>query len=499
MSFHELSHVLGASLFAGEGKQNVLSGTEGFTSVSVDSREVLPGALFVALKGAANDGHYFVDSAFKAGACGAMVALSAMENSGLGLFGLAKKYNRVLVAVDDTLKGLQNAAAAYLRQFSGLTRIGITGSVGKTTTKEIAAAIASQEKRVVMNEGNLNSETGLPLSVFNVRAHHELGIFEAAMNHPGEIADLAKILNPHIALITNIGSAHIGFIGSRQAIAEEKKQIFSEFDGTNTAMIPAEDDFRDFLAKNVRGRTVFYGASTLPAYGGARDLGLNGIEIIWDGEPVRLCLPGIFNLPNALAAAALAMELRLGSLSVCRGFESVKPIFGRGEIFNGRSTLIRDCYNSNPEGAEAVLDFCDSLEWPGRKIYVMGAMLEMGEVSDNVHAALGKRLSSSRADIVFLFGEEMRAAAEVLDRESKTQSHKEECAGTQGVYPAVCSPKKPSFFFTIDMGELSKALDNCIKKGDLVLLKGSRGYAMEELTGVLTGYPDKELGAGHVS
>jgi len=372
-------------------------------------------------------------------------------------------------------------------------KIGITGSAGKTTTKEIAAAIIRQEKQLVMNKGNLNSETGLPLSVFNVRSYHEVGIFEAGMNRRGEIAELAKVLNPDIALITNIGSAHIGILGSREAIAEEKKQIFSEFTGTNTALIPNDDDYRDFLAKDVRGKKLFYGASSLPGLGAVRDLGLEGTEISWEGEKVHFGLPGKFNVANALAAVALALELPVSSSSVRSGLESVKPLFGRGEILYGRSTLIRDCYNANPESVKAALDFCDSLEWKkGRKIYVMGSMLELGDISEETHAALGRRLADSRADMIFLYGEETRPAADVLENLSRLRT---EGSGAEAQRDDAPTPH----FYTRDMGELSRALDAYIKNGDLVLLKGSRGCALESLTEILTQERTAEKGARDVS
>ena len=474
MSFSGLSQALGARLFTWEGKEGTGFSSGGFSSVSIDSRTVLPGALFVALRGGVLDGHRFIDAAFKAGASGAMIALSALEDQSLALNGLLRKWKKVLIAVEDTLKGLQDAARIYLGQFANLIKIGITGSSGKTTTKEIAAAIIGQEKSVVMNKGNLNSETGLPLSVFDVRSHHEVGIFEAGMNRQGEIAELAGVLNPKLALITNIGSAHIGILGSRDRIAEEKKKIFSGFDAGNTALIPAEDDYRDFLAMNVPGRKVFYGASTLPALGAVRDLGLEGSEIIWDGMAVRFGLPGKFNLHNALAAAALAQELKVSSESIRRGLESVRPLFGRGEILSGRATLIRDCYNSNPESALEALDFCDSLEWPGRRIYVMGAMLELGDISEEAHAALVRHLVSSRADRVFLFGEEIRRAVLAMG-------------------------EKGNFFHTCDMEELSRAVDNYVEDGDLVLLKGSRGCALEQLTDIILSGTGREkifLGRG---
>jgi UDP-N-acetylmuramoyl-tripeptide--D-alanyl-D-alanine ligase len=461
MSFSELSHAIGAQLFAGEGKQG-----EGFSSVVIDSRAVNSRALFVALRGSALDGHRFVDAAFRAGASGAMVALSSLADQSLSLSSTARSWNRVLIAVEDTLKGLQDAARVYLKQFKNLIRIGITGSTGKTTTKEIAAAIMGQEKSVVMNKVNLNSETGLPLSVFDVKSHHEVGVFEAGMNRPGEIAELARVLNPDLALITNIGSAHIGILGSRKEIAKEKKKIFSEFTGANTALIPAEDDFRDFLAEDIRGRAVFYGASSLPGLGGVKSLGLEGTEIVWEGGAAGFGLPGKFNLSNALAAIALAMEIPVSPASVRRGLESVKPLFGRGEILYGRTTLIRDCYNSNPESSASALDFCDSLEWPGRRVYVLGSMLELGENSAEAHAALGRRLASSRGDMIFLFGDEIRPAADAL-----------------GNIP---------FFYSSDKDELSLAIEKYAKEGDLVLLKGSRGCELETLTEML-------LGDDHVS
>jgi UDP-N-acetylmuramoyl-tripeptide--D-alanyl-D-alanine ligase len=464
MTFLELSHAIGGRLFAGEGKQAGEEWPADFSSVSIDSRKLSQGSLFVALRGNSLDGHQFVNAAFEAGAAGAMVAFSAMEDSNLGLSALAQKWGRVLVAVEDTLKGLQEAARVYLGQFKDLVRIGITGSAGKTTTKEIAAAIIGQEKSVVMNKGNLNSETGLPLSVFEVRSHHEVCVFEAAMNKKGEISDLARILNPHFALITNIGSAHIGILGSREAIAEEKKQIFSQFTGSNTALIPMDDKYRDFLAKDIRGRTVFYGASALSSLANVRDLGIQGTEIVWDGEKVRFGLPGKFNLNNAIAAAALAQELSLSASSIRRGIESVKPLFGRGEVFYGRTTLIRDCYNASPESVMEALDFCESLEWSGRKVYVMGSMLELGELSREAHENLGKYLVSSGAAGIFLFGEEIRPAADILLEDSTRQ-----------------------IMYTANMDELSAMLDAYIEKGDLVLLKGSRGCALESLTEILTG------------
>jgi UDP-N-acetylmuramoyl-tripeptide--D-alanyl-D-alanine ligase len=457
MSFEELAGAVEARslLLPGRGKE----GGEGFSSVSVDSRKLEEGALFVALAGTKADGHLFVENAFRAGACAAMVAESRMGV--LNLAHAAGKLGKVLVVVEDTLQGLQDAAAFYLGKFKRLIRVGVTGSTGKTTTKEIAAAMIGSEKKVVMNSGNRNSETGLPLSVFNVRSDHEVGIFEAGMNRRGEIGELARVLKPHIALITNVGSAHIGIVGSKDLIAEEKKNIFSCFTGRETALIPSGDEYSRFLARDVRGKTVFYGPEEFPELGTVRDLGLEGSEISWDGEKVRFGLPGNFNLKNVLAAAAIAREIPVSSAAIRRGLESIKPLFGRGEILTGKTTVIRDCYNSSPESLEAAVDFCDNLTWPGRRLYVIGAMLELGKDSEEAHRQMGRLLSASIAEKIFFFGAETETAAAVLF--------------SRGI----------PCFYTDSMDDLVRALENYIRPGDLVLLKGSRGCALEQLTPVL--------------
>jgi UDP-N-acetylmuramoyl-tripeptide--D-alanyl-D-alanine ligase len=445
-------------------------GGPGFASVCIDSRKAKEDALFVALPGSVQDGHCYVEAAFKAGAVCALVEDEKLAEKALGLAETAEKYGRGLVAVKSTLKALQDAARAYVERFPGLLRVGITGSSGKTTTKEIAAAIIGREKKVVMSQGNLNSETGLPLSVFEVRPWHEVGVFELGMNRRGEIAELAGVLKPNVALITNIGSAHIGLIGSKAGIAEEKKNIFAEFSGAETALIPGDDEYRDFLARGIRGKVSFYGLDGVAL---SRDLGLSGSEITWAGEKVRFTLPGKHNVRNALAAAAIAREVPVSDLAIREGLASVKALFGRSEILEGRVTVIRDCYNANPESSAQALAFCDGLEYRGRKVYVMGSMLELGENSPGAHRELGRLLAASRADKVFLYGEETEAAAGEMEAALAALPANEE-----GGVP---------FFHTNSMEQLARELRDFIRKGDLVLLKGSRGCALEGLTGMLLG------------
>ncbi|MDR1025130.1 MAG: UDP-N-acetylmuramoyl-tripeptide--D-alanyl-D-alanine ligase [Treponema sp.] len=446
-------------------------GQPGFTSVCIDSRKAKPGSLFVALAGSVQDGHRYVEAAFKAGASCALVECSKLEDPALGLNETVQRYGRVLIAVKDSLRALQDAAAAYLEKFPNLVKIGITGSSGKTTTKEIAAAIIGEEMATVMNPLNLNSETGLPLAVFEVRDFHRAGIFELGMNRRHEIAELAGILKPHIALVTNIGLSHIGKIGSCRGIALEKKWIFYYQKETDYALIPADCEFREVLAEGLKGTLRFYGPENLEGLGPVRDLGLSGAEIVWAGEKVHFRLPGKHNLADAVAAIAIAREMGAGDAAIRRGLESVRPLFGRSEIFTGDMTVVRDCYNANPESTAAAIEFCDALEYPGRKVYVLGSMLELGDASRAAHRDLALALTRSAADMVFLYGSEMEQAAAVLSENS-----------------GAAAERKPiRFFHTNDMDELSSGLTGYLEPGDLVLVKGSRGCALERLDPVLLG------------
>jgi UDP-N-acetylmuramoyl-tripeptide--D-alanyl-D-alanine ligase len=462
MDFDDLSRGIGAKVvfFSSQNETH----ERGFSSVSIDSRDVKPGALFVALNGTVVDGHRFVEAAFKAGAAAAMVTEDAYQSNLFGIKDDAEKVGGVLVVVENTLKALQDAARVYLEQFPKLIKIGITGSSGKTTTKEIAAAIISCEKKVVMNPGNYNSETGLPLSVFLVRAENEVGIFEMGMNRAGEIAELAAILKPNIALITNIGVAHIGMIGTKERIAEEKKSIFSRFVGNEIALILEQDEYASYLADGVNGEVRMFGPSSLDGLEGYSDLGINGTELIWEGCKTRFGLPGRFNFLNALAGIAISQAIPVRAKAVKHGLESVKPLFGRGEIIKGDVTVLRDCYNANPEAVLAAIDFSDSIEWNGRRIYVIGSMLELGNDSELFHKKIGEALAASKAEKVFLFGKETIPALEVFE-----------------------ASKTISVFHTNEMETLSKAVLENIRTGDFFLLKGSRGTALEKLADVIIG------------
>jgi UDP-N-acetylmuramoyl-tripeptide--D-alanyl-D-alanine ligase len=427
------------------------------SSVVVDSRKVEAGALFAALPGEKTDGHAYVSAALRSGA--ACILARSDRRASLEASLAAPSVGTALVFVPDVLPALQALAAAYRRRFASLVRIGITGSSGKTTTKECVAAILGRSRSVVLNPGNLNSDIGLPLSMFSIEAGHEVGVFEMGMNRAGEMGEIATVYEPDIALITNVGTAHIGILGSRRAIAEEKKRIFSRFDGRQAGFVWEADDYNAFLKEGVRGDVSDFGPKSTAGLRILRDRGLSGYELEWRGRAFRFPLPGSHNLLDAIGALAAAKRAGASDDDVAEGLGAVKPLFGRSEILEGQYTIVRDCYNSNPDSARAAIELCDSISREGRRVYVLGSMLELGAESESAHRALGELAGRSSADALFFFGEESRPAFEAA-----------RLAGFRGL--AV---------FETDFDGLKAALRAYIAPGDLALLKASRGMALERL------------------
>lgn len=453
-----------------------ISGTaeKGFSSVTTDSRKVSAGSLFVPLMGEFQDGHKYVAEAAAAGASVIFVDKSHVSSCGREFREISGNRGTVFVAVNNTLSALQQAAGFYVSLFPDLLKVAVTGSSGKTTAKEMLAAVFSRKFNTVKNEGNLNSETGLPLSVFNIRPEHQAGVFELGMNRRNEIAETARVLRPKLGLVTNIGSAHIGILGSRRAIAEEKKNIFSFFDDTCTGFVPSSDDFAYFLADIPSGKVLFYGYPGKPGITEAEDLGLEGFRIKYEGLDIFLHLPGRYNLQNAAGVVALASYAGFSPAEIKAGLESVRALPGRTEILDisddrRRLTVIKDCYNANPDSMIHVLDFCAGLPRSGRLVFVLGSMLELGKESESAHRQAVEKAFSAGADAVFLFGEEMVSAWEKSAEENGRNK-----SGT-------------AVFIPEDIGELSRKLSDFLKDGDTVLLKASRGMALERVLPALRG------------
>ena len=434
------------------------------TSVCADSRKATPGCLFVALPGERTDGHAFLRQVASAGASVLLVSREQAARRSEEIADLAARHGVGVIAVPDTLAGLQDLARQHMRNLPAVTRIGVTGSNGKTTTKEIIGAVLSRAAATAMNEGNLNSDIGLPLACFAVDSSHRYAVLEMGMNRRGEMDVLADIVRPDLGLITNIGTAHIGILGSQEGIAKEKKKIFAHFDGRQTALLPEDESFRAFLSEGVRGKILFYGPRSTPGYGGSESLGLGGTLIHWEGFRIRFPLFGPHNLANAIGAISVARELGVPNAEIRDGLEAVTPLFGRSQIITGPVTVIVDCYNANPDSMSAALSFVEELPWTGRKIAVLGGMRELGQESYPAHRALGERLRGSRLDALYLFGDEMKPAWEAVEDapvRARTQWH-------------------------IDLDVLGAEIESSITEGDLVLLKGSRGLELERLLPRLT-------------
>jgi UDP-N-acetylmuramoyl-tripeptide--D-alanyl-D-alanine ligase len=438
------------------------AGPDEVQSVVIDSRKAGKGSLFVALAGERTDGHNYIEAVLKQGAVAVLVQPSWLtENSSLVQ---AWESQVCFAAVEDTLRGLQNLAKGYRDSFDELTVVGVTGSNGKTTTKEIVQSILSRSGASICNEGNLNSDSGLPLSIFNIQSHHRYAILEMGMNRIGEMASLARVARPDFVLVTNVGTAHIGMIGSRQGIAEEKKAVFSQFDGKQTAFLNEADPYSDFLAQGILGRVVKYGPHVTDGYEYLGDEGIYGQRLALFGREIRFPLPGLYNVVNALGAVALARVLGFSEEDIAQGLETCSGGFGRAEVLQGESiTLFRDCYNANGDSMAASLELFGGTDSHRSKIVVLGDMGELGKESLSIHQAVLDQALSFSFRGVFLLGENFQEAWEKRNEEN------------DGVH----------VFGNFE--NLQSALLDFVHKDDLILLKGSRTMALERLSEPLLG------------
>jgi UDP-N-acetylmuramoyl-tripeptide--D-alanyl-D-alanine ligase len=446
-----------------------------FTNVVTDSRNVTDRSLFVPLIGEFQDGHKYIPGAIEKGASVVFAARSSFDENPDGYIELCNKHpDTAFILVLNTLTALQKAAEAYVAKFPDLIRVSVTGSSGKTTTKEICASVLGQKYKLVCNKGNLNSETGLPLSCFEIRSEHQLALLEMGMNRVNEIGELAQTFKPQYGVITNIGTAHIGMLGSRQKIAEEKKKIFNFLEKDGTAVIPAADDFADFLAEGVKGRIVYYGKDVKNnGIEFVSDDGIDGTTFKVDGVTVHLSIPGVYNYLNALAAVELGRALGLGAAQIKKGIEDVKPLSGRSHILKGKYTVLEDCYNANPDSMEKAVEFAGSVKISGKKIFVLGSMLELGEESCEAHKKAGLEAVKGGADMIVFVGKEMLAGYEAAKNCGQ---------GTENLRLEYFENHSDE-----DMKAVCKVITDFALPGDFILLKASHSIALDRLVPLLNG------------
>jgi len=435
----------------------------GISRVTIDSRTAREGSMFVPLPGRFADGHSYLEDAVSRGATAVLIAKQFEREHREDVSSLRERYPFAYLVVPDVLRCLQDIARYYLGKFPNLTKIGVTGSNGKTTTKEMVGAILRRHAAAYATQGNLNSEIGLPLSVFELDQTHRYGVFEMAMNHRGEMEILADILRPDVGLITNIGRAHVGLVGSQEKIAEEKKKIFSRFTGRQQAFLPEHDSYLEFLSRGVNGRVHLFGRFSTPGVTGVTDNGVDGSVLHWHGYDVHIALPGEHNVLNALGAISVGLELGVAPAEIVAALETVLPQFGRSEVIRGRVTVIQDCYNANPDSVKQSITSVDRMPWNGRKILVLGAMKELGDQTEVLHREIAQFAARARVDVICFVGPEMTA-----------------------VRDEVAAADFRGLILSADTTEAIRAdLVAEVREGDLVLLKGSRSMSLEQLTPAL--------------
>ena len=374
-----------------------------FAGVSTDSRKINRGELFIALRGDVFDGHGFIATAKERGAVAAVVdaaGAASLQECGLSL-----------LAVADTRLALGALAAAWRSRFS-LPVIAVTGSNGKTTTKEMIASIlkSAYGDAVLVTQGNFNNDIGLPLTLLNLDASHRAAIIEMGMNHPGEIAYLARITRPSVALVTNAQRAHLEGMGTIEMIATEKGSVFVELDPQGVAVFLADDQWAALWRKQCADRRIMNYSFEHPADVTGRYLthGLeNQLEISVGGEQIEvsLALPGAHNARNALGAATVAVAAGIPLLAVRDGlntFEGIKGRLQRRPGLNG-AVLLDDTYNANPDSVRAGIDVLAATV--GKKVLVLGDMGEIGDMTGQFHDEVGGYAKSQGIDLLLALGE----------------------------------------------------------------------------------------------
>lgn len=423
---------------------------------SIDSRTLNPGDLFIALPGERFDGHDYVQTALEKGAVAAIVQAGRASEAD----------SRRLLQVEDTLHALQSLGAAA-RRLWGKPLLAVTGSVGKTTTKEILAHLLAARFRVMKSTGNLNNHIGLPLQLLKLEAEHDLAVVEMGMNHAGEIRALGTLAHHDLAVVTCVAPVHLEFFESLADIARAKYEIIETLHPGGVAVLNADDDYVSQFGRDFKGKVVTFGIRRA-ADVSAQNVKLNGVagsefELVAGSvhEPVKLPLVGAHSIYNALAAAAAAMERGVPPSQAAAALATLRPSEKRGQILELRgATIINDCYNSNPRALAAMIDTLASMK-AERRILVAGEMLELGATAEALHREAGRHAAEKKIDVVI----GVRGLAQALAEAA--------CgAGVQAQF--LETPEQAGDWLVREL-----------RPGDAVLLKASRGVQLERALEVL--------------
>ena len=424
-----------------------------FTSVFTDSRHPVDGGLFIAIKGSSFDGHNFVNK------MGENVAGVMVRND--------FKTNLPAIYVEDTIEAMLRLSAFYRSQFD-IPIVGLTGSVGKTTTKDMIYCVLSEKFNALKTLGNLNNNIGMPQTLFRLNNETQAAVIEMGMNHKGEISELSKALRPTIGVITSVGTAHIENLGSRENILKAKLEILDGMEKGSTLILNGDNDmlrnvyYNDY---NIIRTGITDVNADVTAYDIVSDeCGVSfTIQAFDESADAKLCVPGHHNIYNALSAVAVGHSLGISLDEAVRGLAKYNPEGLRQNIVREDGiTKIIDCYNSNPESAKAALDVLADM--PGRKIAVLGDMLELGTFSKMSHAEVGYHAAARQIDILYTYGEEALHIANAANLSGITDVRS----------------------FT-ECRNLANSIKNELNEGDNILFKASRAMNLENVIELVFG------------
>lgn len=416
--------------------------------ISTDTRDLPEGSLFVAVRGDRFDGHDFIPKAIETGAA---AALSEKEIDGCPC-----------VVVENTRKAYLDLAGWYRRKFSPAL-VGVTGSVGKTTTKEMIALVLSENFRCLKTMGNLNNEIGLPKTLFTMDSSHEAAVIEMGMSDFGEISRLSRAAKPTIGVITNIGFSHIENLKTQEGILKAKLEILDGMNEDSPLVVNGDDKHLCGLKKTMERPVYFFGIENekcdVRGMNITENDGSVAFDICFEGKTCKAELPcvGRHNVLNALAAFCIGRILGMPENDIISALKKYKPDAMRQNIVKrGGVTVITDCYNASPDSMKASLGVLSDMKASGRKIAVLGDMLELGDESEKLHTMVGEYVRSAKIDLLYCYGND----SEFIIKESNTMA---------------------AFFHKEDKNLCAKIIKKQLKDGDVILFKGSRGMKLEEI------------------
>ncbi|RJQ66294.1 MAG: UDP-N-acetylmuramoyl-tripeptide--D-alanyl-D-alanine ligase [Desulfobacteraceae bacterium] len=444
-----------------------------FAGVGIDSRTIAAGQLFVAIRGETHDGHTFIDQVIAKGVRGLVVADNAAGKPDHAPW---QKLGAACVAVPDTTRAL-GGLAAFQRNRVNIPVVAITGSNGKTSTRQMTTQVMAQRFNTLSTQGNFNNEIGLPLTLFNLSSRHEAAVLELGMNHPGELTRLGAICRPTIGVITNVGPGHLEFLGSMEGVARAKEELIAQVDPNGTVVLNQDDPLVAAMAPRACRRVLYFGA-TPQADVQARDIRETPAGIAFEiklpdaSTHVVLPTPGRFMAINALAAAAAGYLAGLPAADIKAGLESFAPTKGRLKVIRTARgvNIIDDTYNANPASMAAAFNTLAALRRDRPGIIIVGDMLELGAQTEALHRQVGALAAGSGASRLYAYGPHARA---VLDG-----------AGRAGL--------ADSDMFAGSKEAIAADVAQHLSPRHWVLVKGSRGMAMETVVEAIRQWADRQ-------